>query len=120
MNFSILGDRYDSEPMYVLSDDKKIIGLCLDDLTKKILSDLNLNQFNNTKFLRLNHCKLNDISLLKELKSLIVLYIEYNHISDISPLKELKNLMGLYLGYNQINDISPERIKEFDNVIFRR
>jgi len=62
---------------------------------------------NKIKTLNLaQNLKIKEISSLKELLSLEVLYLSDNEIRDIGPLSNLTNLDTLYLRENQIKDIS--------------
>jgi hypothetical protein len=61
---------------------------------------------NNIIGLRLHDLKISDISALKDLQKLTVLWLYDNQISDISALKDLQKLTVLTLWGNQITDIS--------------
>ena len=57
--------------------------------------------------LKLNWCRLDDLSPLSGLASLKTLDLNYNEISDLSPLAGLTKLKTLDLCENEISDLSP-------------
>jgi len=60
----------------------------------------------NLRRLSLNGNQISDITHLRRLTSLEMLYLVKNKIKDISPLANLRHLRLLYLGNNKIQDIS--------------
>jgi internalin A len=48
-----------------------------------------------------------DLTPVKNLTNLKLLFMAHNQITDLSPLKNLKKLESLMLPYNQIEDLSP-------------
>lgn len=66
-----------------------------------------LGRFDNLVTLCLPNNQISDITSLRTLKELRILYLDSNMIVDISPLQDLTNLSTLFLSYNQVQDISP-------------
>ena len=67
----------------------------------------NISVLNNLTKLYIHNNKIKDISVLKNIINyLICLRLDFNDISDISVLKYLTDLQILYLGNNKITDIS--------------
>ena len=82
-----------------------------------------LNRSGQITLLDLSECNLIDvnriISLIRDLKDLKHLDLNYNNLSDISPLKDLTNLDALDLSYNALEDkhlMPAQELKEPKNV----
>ena len=83
------------------------------------LTDEGKTNFNNEDIQVLKYCtdlvyldlghgnRINDVTVLAQLKKLRVLIVSMNKIVDISPLAELKELECLEIYQNLITDISP-------------
>ncbi|UCH98273.1 MAG: leucine-rich repeat domain-containing protein [Candidatus Aminicenantes bacterium] len=92
---------------YVVDENNNVIGLNLIGLK---LSDISvIEDLKSLTMLYLQHNKLSNISVIEKLKKLTNLDMSSNQLSDISNIKELKNLTKLYLSHNKISDISVLR-----------
>lgn len=81
--------------------------LDLSDKGIKNLTGLELFSDTGLEWIYLDWNEIQDISILKELKSLTKISLNHNRISDISAIGELTQLKNLSLSYNQITDIKP-------------
>ena len=62
---------------------------------------------NNIKFITLEDCGINDLSVILKLENLTSLYMQKNNIKNIDDITELKKLQILDLSFNDIEDIDP-------------
>lgn len=72
----------------------------------KIKSLNDLKWFKRLERLDMSYQEISDISMISDLKNLMLVDLSYNNITDISPLKNMTNLKALHLAGVKLDDIS--------------
>jgi len=105
---------WDKKYKTVVFDEKRRT-VCLNLLNNETIQDLSpLKELKYLSIIYLGFNQIQDLSPLKDLKHLSIIYLGFNQIQDLSPLKDLKKLTKIYLSNNQIQDLSP--LKDLTNL----